>query len=467
MPVIRRLVGPALAVALVGTSTVFTSAAAQTSDGASGGTAQPPPALSIVPDSGRPGSQVTAAGSGYGDCSSTPTRPEPDIPPPTDSTSRDPTSPEPESAEPESPADPGDVSPTGPDVLGLRDQTDPAAVGLTWDGEDLAIAPLDDGAFSATFAIPETASAGTIHTVEARCAGESATGASAEFTVIAAPAPAPLVFVPDLIGLTVGEAEVALDEVGLELGGISGVGDVIGSQRPALGTEVARGTAVDVTVGAAVPELVVVPNLVWVEVDDARRILESAGLVLGRASGDGDVIRDQTPGAGARVPSGSPVDVTLASTPVPERQVLVPNLVGGTVDEARAALAAVRLVLGGDPGADRTVESQAPAAGTLVPVGTTVTVTVDTPATAIARPTPLWPVAAVLILVGVAGLVGLRALRPRRGPKWVRTHVRIVVDPTPPSHTVVTPPADRSAPSAVRIEPYGGTDTLVLKEVER
>jgi hypothetical protein len=80
MPVIRRLDVPALAVALVGTSTMFATAAAQTRAGASGGRAQPSPALSIVPDSGRPGAQATAAGSGYADCSPTPTPPESDSP---------------------------------------------------------------------------------------------------------------------------------------------------------------------------------------------------------------------------------------------------------------------------------------------------------------------------------------------------------------------------------------------------
>jgi CBS-domain-containing membrane protein len=114
------------------------------------------------------------------------------------------------------------------------------------------------------------------------------------------------------------------------------------------------------------------------------------------------------------------------------------------------------------------VESQAPAAGTLVPVGATVTVTVSEPAVPIAERTPLWPVtAAALILLG-AGLVAPRALRARRGPKWVRTHVRIVAGPASASDVEVTHPrADRPPTHVVRIEPHPDRGTQILEEVNR
>ena len=123
--------------------------------------------------------------------------------------------------------------------------------------------------------------------------------------------------VPDLAGLTIREAQIAVDEVGLELGGVSGAGDLIRGQGPLPGTEVPRGTAVDVALGAPDPQLVTVPNLVGIDVDDAPRILDSRGLALGQTSGDGDVIRSQSPPAGARVSRGSAVDVSAGSAPSP------------------------------------------------------------------------------------------------------------------------------------------------------
>jgi eukaryotic-like serine/threonine-protein kinase len=194
------------------------------------------------------------------------------------------------------------------------------------------------------------------------------------------------------------------------------------------GTEVPRGTAVDITLGAPEPQLVTVPNLLGIDVDDAPSILQPLGLALGQTAGDGDVIRGQNPPAGARVPSSSAVDVSLGveSPPAPEQLVAVPDLVGDTVDEARTALADVGLGLGNDPDGDSTVESQAPAAGAPVPPGTTVTVTVDPTAVPISHATPLWPLAAGAILLGAVALVGTPAVLGRRGPRWLHRHVRIV-----------------------------------------
>ena len=195
---------------------------------------------------------------------------------------------------------------TGPTVTpGTDTHASPAAIAIPRNGEDLASTQLGDGAFSTTFAVHE-----------AQCDGENPSEESAELTVSASRPPPP-VFVPDVIGLTVGEAEGALEEVCLELRFISGVGDVVGHQSPASGTEVFEATGVAVTVAATVPELVSVPNLVWVDIAGAPRILESAGLALGQTSGEGDLIRDHTPAAGTRVVPGSPIDLTVATAPVP------------------------------------------------------------------------------------------------------------------------------------------------------
>jgi hypothetical protein len=185
-------------------------------------------------------------------------------------------------------------------------------------------------------------------------------------------------------------------------------------------------------------------------------------------SGRGEVIRSQNPPAGTQVPSGSAVNISVEATASPERLVAVPDLVDGTVDEARASLGDVGLVLGNDPDGARRVESQEPAAGTLVPVGATVTVTVSEPTVPIAERAPLWPVAAAALILLGAGLVAPRTLRARRGPKWVRTHVRIVAGPASASDVEVTHPrADRPPTHVVRIEPHPDRGTQILEEVNR
>jgi hypothetical protein len=102
MPAIRRFVVRTLALALVSTSTLVVPAAAQTSDGTSDGTVQQSPALTLAPDSGPPGSEVTAAGDGFADCAHVPDTPDSQSPP---------------APVPDNPTAPEDPSPTGPDIL--------------------------------------------------------------------------------------------------------------------------------------------------------------------------------------------------------------------------------------------------------------------------------------------------------------------------------------------------------------
>jgi hypothetical protein len=463
-------------VALAASSTLLVGAGGQTSAGQTPQSAT----LTLDPVTGPPGTPVTATGGGYGDCSS-------------------------------------------------NDDVGPESVSLFWDGMKLVTVDINDGSFSATFLVPDSASPDTGHNVVARCAVFGVPEASRKFTVTGpveelavvpdvvgmtigeardalgaarlelgevsgtgdligeqvptagtevepgtavhvglAAVEASFVVVPDLVGTSLSDALDVLEPAGLTLGGVSGEGDTIRDQAPAPGTEVPSGTPVDVTVGTLSPQSVTVPDLVGRSPDDAQGILESTGLVLGLVSGRGEVIRSQNPLAGAQVPSGSAVNISVEATASPERLVAVPDLVDGTVDEARASLGDVGLVLGNDPDAASMVESQAPAAGTLVPVGATVTVTVSEPAVPIAERTPLWPVtAAALILLG-AGLVAPRALRARRGPKWVRTHVRIVAGPASASDVEVTHPrADRPPTHVVRIEPHPDRGTQILEEVNR
>lgn len=141
------------------------------------------------------------------------------------------------------------------------------------------------------------------------------------------------------------------------------------------------------TPAPVVVESVLVPALAGT-LADAERMLQAVGLTLGEVTRvdspwDADTVLRHEPQAGASVPQGSAVTVTVASG-----QNLVPSVVGLEVATARLrsreagfALAASDETLGG------AVRAQTPAAGSLAPVGSEIVVTV-TPRTPTPTPTP-------------------------------------------------------------------------------
>ncbi len=247
MAAFQRL-GRTLAVAVVSTSALIAPAAGQAGDDTPGtvdgstdtrgttdsGVAQLP-VLTLEPDRGLPGAQVSATGGGFARCSS-------------------------------------------------NDDVGPESLSLIWDGMPLQIVDLDGaGTFSTTFEVPSSASLDTSYAVAARCAGHGDQEASTDFAVIAplavpgtgdvtenqdppagtriepgaaeddgpaAEEPA-LVVVPDLVDGTVDEARAALAAVGLALANEPDGGSTVVGQAPAAGTPVPAGTGVTITVDPA------------------------------------------------------------------------------------------------------------------------------------------------------------------------------------------------------------------------
>jgi beta-lactam-binding protein with PASTA domain len=396
------------------------------------GAVQTTPAVELRPTSGPPGTSVTAVATRFGDC-----------PPP------------------------------GNDDVGN------GVVAFLWDGADeLDTIEISVGSATAVFVVPESASL-RVHEVAIRCVADESLSASASFSVtppveedtvvpnliglsledagehlleetlelgnvledgelvksqdplpgtvvevgsavdvtLGAAAPA-LVQVPNLDGLGLDSARAELQSVGLVLGGVSGAGEVVRGQSPLPGVEVPEGSAVGVTL-ARVESTVVVPDLIGLDRDLVPQLLASHGLVLGEVAGDGDIVRDQDPAAGAEVVSGTAVNISLRVDVPVERLVEVPNLVGLTGAEARAALVAAELVLAVDQSDDAAVESQQPIAGTLVPVGSAVAVTTSEPA-------PWRSLALVAIVLLVAALAAAQAVRVARNRAWVRAHIHAV-----------------------------------------
>jgi beta-lactam-binding protein with PASTA domain len=140
--------------------------------------------------------------------------------------------------------------------------------------------------------------------------------------VIVSAGPAPRV-VPDLTGVPLADASAAITELGLvvvqgadEFSSDVAVGAVM-RQDPAPGTEVARGATVTIIVSKG-PDLVAIPALADLNLQQVTAVLNGAGLALGQVKGDpaGVTVLAEVDGqalaAGVLLPRGTAIDVTFA-----------------------------------------------------------------------------------------------------------------------------------------------------------
>jgi beta-lactam-binding protein with PASTA domain len=196
------------------------------------------------------------------------------------------------------------------------------------------------------------------------------------------------VTVPALTSLPQAQAEARLTRAGLKASASQApsttvaVGNV-SSQAPKAGSEVKKGSRVGIVVSNG-PGSLAMPNVVGQNAAQAVAALQAAGLqptTQSQASTkvkQGKVISTD-PSAGTDLQKGSAVSVFVSSGP---QQVQVPEVTGSTEAEAKAALKAAGLKLGtvtqqpSNEQAPGTVLSQAPVAGTQLPAGQTVGLTV-------------------------------------------------------------------------------------------
>lgn len=144
----------------------------------------------------------------------------------------------------------------------------------------------------------------------------------------------------------------------------------ITNQNPQAGTYVPIGSMVTVTVEPT-RVWTTVPKLLGLTVGDAERAVQGAVLGMASRNGDPsdpeDTVADQQPPADTRVAAGSQVSVTWAPATT-----IVPEVESLTTARAkiRAKKASLSLVVSGQPGVDGRldrIEHQEPAAGTRVP----------------------------------------------------------------------------------------------------
>lgn len=210
-------------------------------------------------------------------------------------------------------------------------------------------------------------------------------------TVSRGPSLAPL---PNVAGLAAADARALLDQRGFQVIEVAAfsedvpAGTVLG-QEPLAGAVVDRRSVVVLQISRGV-EIVPVPLVVGRAEDDARRAIELAGLAVGEATyiendaAPNGVVVAQIPASGERAPSGSEVQLTVVRI----GEVVVPALVGRTIDDAQRTLFDNGLLVGSirlvpTPGAtDEIVVGQEPGPGAKVARGYGVRLIVATPAAA-------------------------------------------------------------------------------------
>lgn len=210
-------------------------------------------------------------------------------------------------------------------------------------------------------------------------------------TVSRGPSLAPL---PNVAGLAAADARTLLDQRGFQVIEVAAfsedvpAGTVLG-QEPLAGAVVDRRSVVVLQISRGV-EIVPVPLVVGRAEDDARRAIELAGLAVGEPtyieddSAPNGVVIAQIPTSGEGAPSGSEVHLTVVRI----GEVVVPALVGRTIDDAQRTLFDNGLLVGSirlipTPGAsDEIVVGQEPGPGAKVARGFGVRLIVATPAAA-------------------------------------------------------------------------------------
>jgi serine/threonine-protein kinase len=194
--------------------------------------------------------------------------------------------------------------------------------------------------------------------------------------------------VPDLVGLTVGQAVDKLGKRTLVVGNTTKEfsntikeGKIIGSS-PKAGTEVRADAEVDLVVSRGLPP-VEVPSVVGQSFTDAKSTLSGSGLQIrqtGERYQDGSTkgeVLSQTPSSGSRVTKGSTVEVVVSLGPPLQE---VPNVLRSSVDKAKKTLgkAGFKVVIDNKcvVFCVGVVVDQNPNGGELAPKGSTVTIVV-------------------------------------------------------------------------------------------
>lgn len=201
---------------------------------------------------------------------------------------------------------------------------------------------------------------------------------------------------PDLVGQSEGVARAILGrlgiaEVAIEDSVAEGQPGIVIAQKPRAGAALGDKPKVSLTVRRArgdAPEPHFLPGLVGRPLAEAEAVLKSLGLrgTVRRQpdAGPADIVLAQEPGEGTRLDDLRSVELTVSrAMDAPPETVVVPEVTGKPGDLALELLKAAGLAAevsdSADPAAGPGVVAQDPKAGSTLPRGATVKITVNTP----------------------------------------------------------------------------------------
>jgi beta-lactam-binding protein with PASTA domain len=135
------------------------------------------------------------------------------------------------------------------------------------------------------------------------------------------------VIVPQLRGISVRQAELLLTQASLQLGEVSWVAsdsfprDVVIENMPSSGLSVPPGISVNIVASlGAMPDTVMMPDLVGKNIDEGRRMLQEIGLQIGKTKSKRNddflpgTVLDQSISPGDKVLRGTEVDLVVSKT---------------------------------------------------------------------------------------------------------------------------------------------------------
>jgi beta-lactam-binding protein with PASTA domain len=135
------------------------------------------------------------------------------------------------------------------------------------------------------------------------------------------------VIVPQLKGISVRQAELLLGQASLQLGEVSWVSsdyfpqDVVIENIPSSGLSVPPGTSVNIVASlGAVPDTVMMPDLVGKNIEESRRILQEIGLQIGKTKSKTNddfltgTVLNQSIQPGDRVLRGTKINLEVSKT---------------------------------------------------------------------------------------------------------------------------------------------------------
>lgn len=259
-----------------------------------------------------------------------------------------------------------------------------------------------------------------------------------------------LVTVPNVIGLSLGAAQFAINNAGLVLGavteqpsGTAAPGTVL-VQVPPAGVAAPVGSSVDLVIASVLAQ-VVAPNVVGLQESAAESALIAAGLVVGTRlrqpsnTVPAGAVISQSPTAGSLVAQGAAINLVISTG---ANQTIVPNVVGLQSTAAQAAIVSAGLIVGTITLRTNPiipvgqVISQDPPGGNTVAVGTAVNLVVSSGPTSVFVPNVVGMTlsAAQTALVNAGLAVGTIANQPS-----TTAPAGSVISQTPAANTAVAP----------------------------